>query len=350
MTGTPRKTLMVSSTALDLGSHRDAVKQACLEAGFFPRMMEHLPASDTEAIEISTQMVDEADLYLGIFAHRYGYVPPNSDRSITEAEYERAVQRGIPRLIFLMHDDYQGLRASDFEMGPNFERLQKFKQRLKTERVVKFFKSPEDLRAQVIASLLPFAQTGTASGAADLTISSLRGARRLTPLDGHPALPARNDSGPILTGGFHVSFTLAHNGMGKHSINLHALELVVDHFEPGPHPDLSYEIEGRELIGAGVARPHVFSLAVFGDQVGRAQWITDGKQGTFVQANSANFFDTDDPRILTFPAGGADIEEIRGTVLMQEPGLYKVRFVFHYSVGGQDQEKSSEAIHVYSDE
>ena len=38
-------------------------------------MMEHLPATDTDAIEESLRMVNEADIYLGIFAYRYGSIP-----------------------------------------------------------------------------------------------------------------------------------------------------------------------------------------------------------------------------------------------------------------------------------
>jgi len=69
------KRVMISSTALDLPEHRNQVRDACLRQGMFPLMMEHLPASDAEAIAESLRMVNEADLYLGIFAYRYGYVP-----------------------------------------------------------------------------------------------------------------------------------------------------------------------------------------------------------------------------------------------------------------------------------
>src|SRR5437660_12785050 len=96
---------MVSSTAIDLPEHRNEVKDACLRQGMLPIMMEHLPASDADAIAESLRMVDEAEIYLGIFAHRYGHVPAGHDISITEMEYDRAVERGIPRLVFLMHED-----------------------------------------------------------------------------------------------------------------------------------------------------------------------------------------------------------------------------------------------------
>src|ERR1044071_4179049 len=97
--------VMISSTALDLPLHRKEVMDACLRQGMFPKMMEHLPASDAEAISASLALVDDADIYVGVFAHRYGYVPKENNPqqiSITEMEYNRAVERGISRLIFLI--------------------------------------------------------------------------------------------------------------------------------------------------------------------------------------------------------------------------------------------------------
>src|SRR5436305_11361004 len=100
-----RKTVMISSTARDLPDHRKEVLDACLRQSMFPIMMEHLPANDSDAIAESLKMVDQADIYLGIFAHRYRYIPKGYDISITTMEYNRAVQRGIPRLISIIHDD-----------------------------------------------------------------------------------------------------------------------------------------------------------------------------------------------------------------------------------------------------
>jgi tetratricopeptide (TPR) repeat protein len=100
-------------------------------------------------------MVDEADIYLGIFANRYGYVPKENNPqqiSITEMEYNRAVERKIPRLIFLI-DKAHPLTIDDVEQGKGSTRLKAFKGRVQTENIVNFFKSPEDLRAHVINGL-----------------------------------------------------------------------------------------------------------------------------------------------------------------------------------------------------
>ncbi|NJL18601.1 MAG: DUF4062 domain-containing protein [Nitrospira sp.] len=130
---------MISSTARDLPDHREEVKDACLRQSMFPVMMEHLPASDAEAIAVSLRMVDEADLYLGIFAHRYGYVPQGHPISVTEMEYNRAVERKIPRLIFVMHDDHP-ITAKDVEKGAGAAKLETFKQRVQTENIIQLFR------------------------------------------------------------------------------------------------------------------------------------------------------------------------------------------------------------------
>ena len=149
------RVVMVSSTALDLPRHRDQVMSACLQQNLFPKMMEYLPASDANAIRASMRMVDEADVYVGVVGFRYGYVPKRSKISITEMEYERAGKRGIPRLMFLMDEDH-ALRAADVETGPGAARVRAFRQRIREERVIATFSSPDDLRARLLQALSEF--------------------------------------------------------------------------------------------------------------------------------------------------------------------------------------------------
>ena len=94
-----QKTALISSTLLDLPIHRAKVRDACLNQNVLPKMMEQLPASDADAIRVSLEMVDQADIYIGIFAWRYGYVPDGHEVSITEMELNRALDRGIPIVV-----------------------------------------------------------------------------------------------------------------------------------------------------------------------------------------------------------------------------------------------------------
>jgi tetratricopeptide (TPR) repeat protein len=157
-----RLVVVISSTVRDLPEHREEVKDACLRMDMLPKMMEQLPASDSDAIEESLRLVDEADIYLGIFAHRYGHVPVGQDMSIVEMEYERAFVRRIPRLIFVMHEDHP-VRASDVETGEGAVKLNALKKRLEAEQVVNYFDSPDDLHANVIAALSHHRERGMPS-------------------------------------------------------------------------------------------------------------------------------------------------------------------------------------------
>lgn len=154
-------TAMVSSTALDLPEHRQAVIDACLRAGVFPIAMEHHPARDASGIRASLDMVDHADIYIGVYAWRYGWIPDfdNPERiSITEMEFNRAVERkergGLKEiLVFLMHDDHP-IKASDKEDGDEAQRkLKAFKERASAGRVHSEFTSKEDLCGKVLHSL-----------------------------------------------------------------------------------------------------------------------------------------------------------------------------------------------------
>lgn len=153
-----RKTVMISSTIADLPKHREQVKDACLRQGMFPSMMELRPAGGDEAISFSLKLVDGADIYVGVYAHRYGYIPQSEKNprqiSVTEMEYDRAVERGIPRLIFLIHKDHLPITIdAEVEEDEKAIKLKGFLNKVTKGNFVNFFKSEEELRSHVINSI-----------------------------------------------------------------------------------------------------------------------------------------------------------------------------------------------------
>jgi hypothetical protein len=144
---------MISSTSLDLPEHRQQAIDACLRQSVFPVAMEHLPASDADAIRVSMEMVNKADIYIGVFAWRYGHVPKGHDISITEMEFNRAVERGIPILIFTIHKDHT-LTIEMVEADKDAqEKLKRLKERACEGRGRLEFQSPVELRSHIIQSL-----------------------------------------------------------------------------------------------------------------------------------------------------------------------------------------------------
>lgn len=151
------KKVFVSSTSRDLQDYRKAAIDSVIRCEMLPLTMDFLAATSKSPIEYSIGEVDKADIYVGIFAYRYGYVPDdpnkNPDRiSITEMEYRRAIERQIPTLIFIM-DESVPLTRDQFETGEAEEKLNNLKNELTTEYVVSFFTSLSDLSSKVLQSL-----------------------------------------------------------------------------------------------------------------------------------------------------------------------------------------------------
>lgn len=156
---------MISSTIVDLPEHRQEVINACLRQGMFPLAMENQPASYDNPLAFSKNLVNRADIFVGIYANRYGFVPKKHQTSkertevpeekqisLIEIEYAQAVERKIPRLIFIMDKEHP-VKAQDVEIGLAASKIEAFKNRVKIENIVNFFKSPADLRAHVINGL-----------------------------------------------------------------------------------------------------------------------------------------------------------------------------------------------------
>jgi len=154
------KTAMISSTARDLPEYRSMVMDACHRLSFRPIMMEHLAAQDRSANDVSIGMVEEADIYLGIFAFAYGSSPDNDPRSYTEVEFDKAISLGIPVIPFFA-DENTPWPPRLVDKGEKAEKLERLKKKAAKDRVVSWFKSPEDLRGLVIHALSKFEKTQT---------------------------------------------------------------------------------------------------------------------------------------------------------------------------------------------
>src|SRR4051812_15338794 len=94
--------VFVSSTSKDLTAYRAAVRNVIIERKMHPIMMEDFPAISRDAVEMCKSKVDEAALFVGIYAYRYGYAPNNGNVGITEMEFEWASQNQLDRLLFVI--------------------------------------------------------------------------------------------------------------------------------------------------------------------------------------------------------------------------------------------------------
>lgn len=143
--------VVISSTWTDLIRERAAAKDICDKLGMVPRMMESQTASPLDKVDDSLAMVDSADVYVGIVGYRYGDLVPGTDKSLTELEYDRAIERRIGCLMFLKKSKRSRLAAAD--VSPDASRVERFRQRLMARNRCEWFATPADLRAELAAAL-----------------------------------------------------------------------------------------------------------------------------------------------------------------------------------------------------
>ena len=144
--------VMISSTGVDLPDYREALRAVCNSLHMVPQLMEDLP-SGPGALEKSLAMVDEADIYLGLFAHRYGSIPVGQTKSFTELEFDRAQERDIEILNFFISDDHPVL-PNDVDKGDGAEKLSALKAQIQaTGRIINRFTTVESLKDRARLSL-----------------------------------------------------------------------------------------------------------------------------------------------------------------------------------------------------
>src|ERR1051326_1503789 len=154
--------VMISSTVLDLPQHREAVHIACHRQNVSPRMMEHLGVADVTSVEASLKMVDESDIYLLVLGTRYGTILPGYTESITELEFNRALERNKACLAFLMDTSKHPVVPDDVDVGEKAAKLHQFRDRVQDRhKLTGWFHSADDLRGLVVDSLSKFKVPGT---------------------------------------------------------------------------------------------------------------------------------------------------------------------------------------------
>ncbi|AUC93935.1 hypothetical protein CWS35_06235 [Bradyrhizobium sp. SK17] len=140
--------VMISSSLLDLEDARKAIIDSCNRFEFQPIAMEHEAAANSDVVEKSLAMVEEADWYILVIGYRYGSSLPGDPRSITEIEYDRAVTLGKNRLLFLMSEEYP-LTRSALGKANSPELLERFTTKARQDRVPSYFSNVTHLQLQV---------------------------------------------------------------------------------------------------------------------------------------------------------------------------------------------------------
>jgi hypothetical protein len=139
--------VFLSSTREDLVNFRETVRNKLVGLHQPLFAMEDMGSNPADAVAVSSDQVSECDLFIGVYAYRYGYVPDGDDKSITEQEYDLARSLGKRCLCYVAAES---LKPEIIREDPSKqERLAAFKQRIGIELVRNIFNSPDDLREKV---------------------------------------------------------------------------------------------------------------------------------------------------------------------------------------------------------
>jgi hypothetical protein len=148
-----RYQVFISATYTDLVEERRACMEAVLTLGWFPAGMEYFIATDASQWDYIKQVIDLSDFYVVIVGNRYGSLDGNTGLSFTEMEFDYALEKNKPVMAFL-HKAPDSLPVDRSDIAPaHREALQRFREKLKTDRLCRFWSSIADLRAEVINAL-----------------------------------------------------------------------------------------------------------------------------------------------------------------------------------------------------
>lgn len=147
-----RYQVFISSTFADLEEERKEVMEAIINLNCFPAGMEMFPAADIEQFEYIKTIIDQSDYYILVIAGRYGSVTEDG-KSYTEKEYEYAIEKGIPVLVFVKKD-IENIPVNKTDNSPELkERLLEFRKNVMKNRLAKLWDEKMELKYKVSDSL-----------------------------------------------------------------------------------------------------------------------------------------------------------------------------------------------------
>jgi len=146
--------VFISSTYADLANERKKVLDILLMADCIPAGMENFVATDDEQFNVIKRVIDLCDYYILIIGKRYGTVNEATGISYTEMEYNYAIDRGIPVLVFALDNDAEissdKTESDDIKKG----KLAEFKIRAMRNRLASIWKDESDLMGKVAIAIM----------------------------------------------------------------------------------------------------------------------------------------------------------------------------------------------------
>lgn len=152
----PIMRVFISSTFQDLQTEREAASRAIHSLDAYSDDMIYWSADPRDGATHSIDRVKQSNLLILILAHRYGYIAPGQTISVTEQEYQTAIQHKIPVLAFFLDDTVPWPPA--FVETERAAELAAFKRTVEQAVTRKLFKSPDQLEVLISQALFAFVE------------------------------------------------------------------------------------------------------------------------------------------------------------------------------------------------
>ena len=143
-----RYQVFISSTFKDLEEERQKVMKAILDEECFPAGMEMFPASDNEQFQFIKTVIDKSDYYVLIIAGKYGSLAEDGI-GYTEKEYDYAIKKGIPVLVFIHRNPDQLPSIKTEKNSDLIHKLENFKKKVSNGRLRSQWESGDELKNEV---------------------------------------------------------------------------------------------------------------------------------------------------------------------------------------------------------
>ncbi|HWN43379.1 MAG TPA: DUF4062 domain-containing protein [Thermoanaerobaculia bacterium] len=144
--------VFLSSTQKDLRPFREAVSRVLKVDGHEVIEMERFGARSDVPLDVCLQEVVNAELFVGIYARRYGFIPRDSACSITEWEYREAKRLQRPCYCYFLREESEWPEEL-CETGEAAAQLKRFKEQIQEDVAVDVFSTPEELAEKVRSRL-----------------------------------------------------------------------------------------------------------------------------------------------------------------------------------------------------
>ncbi len=97
--------IYISSTYSDLKEVRSNAKEIILNLNHHPIAMENYKSTSEKPLDKCIKDIRSCDIFVGIYAFRYGYIPKGFNKSITHLEYEEACKWNKICLLFVIGEE-----------------------------------------------------------------------------------------------------------------------------------------------------------------------------------------------------------------------------------------------------